>query len=158
MEREEGMEERADGQRPMVKGGRDLVVSEVEVVIGGEVLEEVALLLHDAAELVNVDLAITTTVSLVDHVLVLFVIDVLPSSSATRARLWKEILLLLSSSNSLNTFSVSSRESFSPILPVIISGDSPNSSSHVCGAQVAMSFPGGELRRRGRRADGCGGG
>merc|ERR1711966_440002 len=32
-----------------------------------------------------------------------------PSSSATRARLRKEILLVLSSSNSLNTFSMSSR-------------------------------------------------
>merc|ERR1711934_971686 len=43
-----------------------------------------------------------------------------PSSSATRARLRKEILLVLSSSKSLNTFSISSRESFSPILPVIM--------------------------------------
>ena len=71
------MEERADGQSPMVKGGRDLVVSEVEFVIGGEVLEEDALLLHDAVELVKVDLAIAITVGLVDHVLELLVIDVL---------------------------------------------------------------------------------
>merc|ERR1711924_574496 len=50
-----------------------------------------------------------------------------PSSSATRARLRKEILLVLSSSKSLNTFSMSSRGSFSPILPVIIWRNSPNS-------------------------------
>merc|ERR1711865_359453 len=49
----------------------------LEVVIGGKVLEEVALLLHDAVELIKVDLAITITVSLVDHVLELLVIDVL---------------------------------------------------------------------------------
>merc|ERR1712029_65231 len=49
----------------------------LEVVIGGEVLEEVALLLHDAVELVDVDLAIAITVSLVDHVLELLIIDVL---------------------------------------------------------------------------------
>merc|ERR1719183_765052 len=49
----------------------------LEVVVGGEVLKEVALLLHDAVELVAVDLAITITVSLVDHVLELLIIDVL---------------------------------------------------------------------------------
>merc|ERR1740115_531825 len=49
----------------------------LEVVIGGEVLEEVALGLHDAVELVNVDLAGAITVSLCDHVLHLLVIDVL---------------------------------------------------------------------------------
>merc|ERR1719263_3435 len=49
----------------------------LEVVIGGEVLEEVALLLHDAVELVEVDLAITITVGLVDHVLEFLVVDVL---------------------------------------------------------------------------------
>merc|ERR1711896_57048 len=49
----------------------------LEVIIGGEVLEEVALLLHDAVELVKVDLAITITVGLVDHVLELLIIDVL---------------------------------------------------------------------------------
>merc|ERR1711896_49328 len=49
----------------------------LEVIVGGEVLEEVALLLHDAVELVKVDLAITITVGLVDHVLELLIIDVL---------------------------------------------------------------------------------
>merc|ERR1719183_2668062 len=49
----------------------------LEVVVGGEVLKEVALLLHDAVELVAVDLAIAITVSLVDHVLELLIIDVL---------------------------------------------------------------------------------
>merc|ERR1719272_2711894 len=49
----------------------------LEVVIGGKVLQEVALLLHDAVELVKVDLAITITVSLVDHILELLVVDVL---------------------------------------------------------------------------------
>merc|ERR1711907_272687 len=44
-----------------------------------------------------------------------------PSSCATRRRLRREILPVLSSSKSLNTFSMSSRVSFSPILPVIIS-------------------------------------
>merc|ERR1719465_153279 len=49
----------------------------LEVIIGGEILEEVALLLHDAVELINVDLTITVTVGLVDHVLELLIIDVL---------------------------------------------------------------------------------
>merc|ERR1712057_21973 len=49
----------------------------LEVVVGGEVLEEVTLLLHDAVELVNVDLTITITVGLVDHVLELLIVDVL---------------------------------------------------------------------------------
>merc|ERR1712113_951590 len=49
----------------------------LEVVVGGEALEEVALLLHDAVELINVDLTITVTVGLVDHVLELLIIDVL---------------------------------------------------------------------------------
>merc|ERR1711896_89923 len=49
----------------------------LEVIVGGEVLEEVALLLHDAVELVKVDLAITITVGLVDHVLELLIIDAL---------------------------------------------------------------------------------
>merc|ERR1712196_135635 len=49
----------------------------LEVIIGGEILKEVALLLHDAVELVNVDLTITITVSLVDHVLEFLIIDVL---------------------------------------------------------------------------------
>merc|ERR1712057_126153 len=49
----------------------------LEVVIGGEVLEEVTLLLHDAVELIDVDLTITITVGLVDHVLELLIIDVL---------------------------------------------------------------------------------
>merc|ERR1740117_882080 len=49
----------------------------LEVVIGGEVLEEVALSLHDAVELITVDLAGAITVSLCDHVLHLLVIDVL---------------------------------------------------------------------------------
>merc|ERR1712196_396440 len=47
----------------------------LEVIIGGEILKEVALLLHDAVELVDVDL--TITVSLVDHVLEFLIIDVL---------------------------------------------------------------------------------
>ena len=49
----------------------------LEVIVGGKVLKEVALLLHDAVELVKVDLAITVTVGLVDHVLELLIIDVL---------------------------------------------------------------------------------
>merc|ERR1712196_237680 len=49
----------------------------LEVIIGGKILKEVALLLHDTVELVNVDLAITITVGLVDHVLELLIIDVL---------------------------------------------------------------------------------
>merc|ERR1711977_573319 len=49
----------------------------LEVVVGGEVLEEVALLLHDAVELIDVDLTIAITVSLVDHVLELLIVDVL---------------------------------------------------------------------------------
>merc|ERR1711883_37345 len=49
----------------------------LEVIIGGQILEEVALLLHDAVELVNVDLTITITVGLVDHVLELLIVDVL---------------------------------------------------------------------------------
>merc|ERR1719263_85333 len=53
-------------------GGRGL-----EVIIGGEVLKEVALLLHDAVELVAVDLAIAITVSLVDHVLELLIVNIL---------------------------------------------------------------------------------
>merc|ERR1712205_175700 len=47
----------------------------LEVIVGGQVLEEVALLLHDAVELVTVDGTITVTVSLVDHVLELLVVD-----------------------------------------------------------------------------------
>merc|ERR1711988_342504 len=49
----------------------------LHVIVGGQVLEEVTLLLHDAVELVDVDLAIAIAVSLVDHVLELLVIDVL---------------------------------------------------------------------------------
>merc|ERR1719310_1656638 len=49
----------------------------LEVIVGGKVLKEVALLLHDAVELVKVDLTIAITVGLVDHVLELLVIDVL---------------------------------------------------------------------------------
>merc|ERR1711998_445632 len=41
----------------------------LKVVVGGEVLKEVALLLHDAIELVGVDSTIAITVGLVDHVL-----------------------------------------------------------------------------------------
>merc|ERR1719163_1861893 len=54
---------------------REQVNNCLEVVVGGEVLEEVALLLHDAVELVDVDLAIAVTVGLVDHVLELLIID-----------------------------------------------------------------------------------
>merc|ERR1711883_38488 len=51
-------------------GGRCFNCMEcLEVVVGGKVLEEVTLLLHDAVELVNVDLTIAITVGLVDHVL-----------------------------------------------------------------------------------------
>merc|ERR1712178_489699 len=50
---------------------------DLEVVVGGEILEEVTLLLHDAVELVNVDLTITIAISLVDHVLELLIVDVL---------------------------------------------------------------------------------
>merc|ERR1719160_2254834 len=49
----------------------------LEVVVGGQILEEVALLLHDAVELVNIDLTIAIAVSLVDHVLELLLVDVL---------------------------------------------------------------------------------
>merc|ERR1711868_180837 len=61
---------------------RTLLASEytadfLEVVVGGKVLEEVALLLHDAVELVDVDLTIAITVGLVDHVLELLIVDVL---------------------------------------------------------------------------------
>merc|ERR1712138_104651 len=59
---------------------RTLLASEytadfLEVVVGGKVLEEVALLLHDAVELVDVDLTIAITVGLVDHVLELLIVD-----------------------------------------------------------------------------------
>jgi len=47
----------------------------LEVVIGRKVLQEVALLLHDAVELVDVDGTIAVTVGLVDHVLELLVVD-----------------------------------------------------------------------------------
>merc|ERR1712086_983232 len=47
----------------------------LHVIIRRKVLKEVALLLHDAVELVEVDLAITILVGLVDHVLKLLVID-----------------------------------------------------------------------------------
>merc|ERR1712023_353819 len=47
----------------------------LKVVIGGKVLKEVALLLHDAVELVSIDRTITITVSLVDHILQLLVIN-----------------------------------------------------------------------------------
>merc|ERR1712006_36852 len=64
-------------QRSLPLVGLSLDVrSDLEVVIGGQVLEEVALL-HDAVELVDVDLAIAITVGLVDHVLELLIIDVL---------------------------------------------------------------------------------
>merc|ERR1712205_287127 len=51
--------------------------SHLEVIVGGKVLEEATLLLHDAVELINVDLTIAITVSLVDHVLELLIVDVL---------------------------------------------------------------------------------
>merc|ERR1711988_1578162 len=47
----------------------------LEVIVGGEVLEEVTLLLHDAVELVGVDSTIAITVGLVDHVLELLIVD-----------------------------------------------------------------------------------
>ena len=49
----------------------------LEVIIGGEALEEAALGLHEAVELTTVDLTGAITVSLCDHVLHLLVIDVL---------------------------------------------------------------------------------
>jgi len=49
----------------------------LEVVVGGHVLEEVTLLLHDAVELVDVNLTIAITVGLVDHILELLVVDAL---------------------------------------------------------------------------------
>merc|ERR1711881_291563 len=55
----------------------DSRLQSLEIIVGGHVLEEVALLLHDAVELVNVDLAIAITVGLVDHVLELLIVDVL---------------------------------------------------------------------------------
>merc|ERR1719163_525026 len=54
---------------------REQVNNYLEVVVGGEVLEEVALLLHDAVELVDVDLTVAIAVGLVDHVLELLIID-----------------------------------------------------------------------------------
>merc|ERR1712093_504348 len=48
-----------------------------EVIIRRQVLKEVTLLFHDTVELVNVDLTITITVSLIDHVLKLLLINVL---------------------------------------------------------------------------------
>merc|ERR1712086_329148 len=47
----------------------------LHVIIRRKVLKEVALLLHDAVELVEVDLAITILVGLVDHVLELLIVD-----------------------------------------------------------------------------------
>merc|ERR1719407_249255 len=61
----------------LVAASRERQVLRLEVVVGGHVLEEVALLLHDAVELIDVDLAIAITVSLVDHVLELLIVDVL---------------------------------------------------------------------------------
>merc|ERR1719460_2553787 len=61
----------------LVAASRERQVLRLEVVVGGKVLEEVALLLHDAVELVDVDLAIAITVGLVDHVLELLIVDVL---------------------------------------------------------------------------------
>merc|ERR1712230_128933 len=60
----------------LVAASRERQVLRLEVVVGGHVLEEVALLL-DAVELVDVDLAIAITVGLVDHVLELLIVDVL---------------------------------------------------------------------------------
>ena len=48
-----------------------------QCALGRQVLGEVSLLLHDAIELIDVDLTITITVSLVNHVLELLLIDVL---------------------------------------------------------------------------------
>merc|ERR1711988_358390 len=47
----------------------------LEVIVGGEVLEEVTLLLHDAVELVGVNSTIAITIGLVDHVLELLIVD-----------------------------------------------------------------------------------
>merc|ERR1711988_369686 len=49
----------------------------LEVVIGRKILQEVALLLHDAIELVHIDSTIAITVGLVDHVLELLIVDCL---------------------------------------------------------------------------------
>merc|ERR1712032_1804646 len=54
---------------------KHLHVQSLEVIVGGHVLQEVALLLHDAVELVNINLTITITVCLVDHVLELLIVD-----------------------------------------------------------------------------------
>merc|ERR1719407_327857 len=61
----------------LVAASRERQVLRLEVVVGGHVLKEVALLLHDAVELIDVDLAIAITVGLVDHVLELLIVDVL---------------------------------------------------------------------------------
>merc|ERR1719453_1473982 len=53
------------------------VQTRLEVIIRGQVLKEVALLLHDAVELVNVNLTIAVTLGLVDHVLELLIVNVL---------------------------------------------------------------------------------
>merc|ERR1711939_241595 len=90
----------------------------LHIIIGGQVLEEVALLLHDAVELVHVDLTIAITVGLVDHVLELLVIDVLTKLLSNTGKVAEGDLVGVSSSKSLNTFSMSSRVSFSPILAV----------------------------------------
>ena len=98
------------------------------IIIRAEALKEVALGLDDAAELVNVDHAGAIMVSLGERDLVASSSMFSPRSSATRLEVEEgDPVDILSSSNSLKIFSVSSRESFSPILQVFISRNSESS-------------------------------
>merc|ERR1712072_718906 len=106
---------------------REQVNNCLEVVVGGEVLEEVALLLHDAVELVDVDLAIAVTVGLVDHVLELLIIDGLTELLSHASEVAEGDLVGVVVIEELEHLSMSSRVSFSPILAVIMPRNSPNS-------------------------------
>lgn len=100
------------------------------IIIRAEALKEVALGLDDAAELVNVDHAGAIMVSLGERDLVrrrrCSLRDPRPRGSRLEVEEGDPVDIL-SSSNSLKIFSVSSRESFSPILQVFISGNSESS-------------------------------
>ena len=100
------------------------------IIIRAEALKEVAVGLDDDAELVNVDHAGAIMVSLGERDLVrrrrCSLRDPRPRGSRLEVEEGDPVDIL-SSSNSLKIFSVSSRESFSPILQVFISGNSESS-------------------------------
>merc|ERR1712006_36399 len=89
----------------LVAASRERQVLRLEVVVGGHVLEEVALLLHDAVELIDV------------------LTELLSNTGEVAERDLVGVVVIEELEHLLDVLA----ESFSPILPVIIWSNSPNS-------------------------------